>query len=119
MRYSVYVFLDHLNRPYYVGMTSNFSKRKKEHLFEIKTGNVLPKYRWARMLYVSKKHPFKMRIIKTVYNQKEAFRLEHHYIRKFRKEGYRLMNCTKGGPDEKPIKLNKPLKENKKGLKFK
>lgn len=119
MRYSIYVFLDDLNRPYYVGMTNNFTRRKKDHLFEIKTKNMLPKYRKARQLYMLKKHPFKMRVIATTRNKAKAFKLERQYIKKYRREQYQLMNCTWGGPDELPMRINKPRKQNTKGLIFK
>lgn len=119
MRYSVYVFLDELNRPYYVGKTRSMPKRRKDHLFEIKTRNMLPKYKRARQLYVGKGHPFKMRAIRTTTSEEEAYRLERLYIKKYRKAGYQLMNCTWGGPDEKPMKINKPKKQNTKGLIFK
>lgn len=118
MRYSVYVFLDHLNRPYYVGKTSSMPRRRKDHLFEIKTRNMLPKYRKARQLYASEGHPFTMRAIRSTASEKEAYRLERAYIKKFRREGYQLMNCTWGGPDELPMKINKPKKQNTKGLVF-
>lgn len=119
MKYSIYVFLDQYNRPYYVGKTNSMPRRRKEHLYEILTKNMLPKYKKARQLYIGKKHPFTMKAIRTTTSEKEAYRLERLYIKKYRKAGYQLMNCTYGGPDELPMRINKPKKQNTKGLVFK
>jgi excinuclease UvrABC nuclease subunit len=109
MVYSVYVFLDGNNRPYYVGKTNNMKRRRREHLKEINTGNTLPKYAVARKLR-KKGVTFKMRAIRTTRNEAEAYRLERYYIKKFRRDGYCLYNCTHGGPDEIPMKIKKPKK---------
>ena len=116
MTYSVYVFLDDMNRPYYVGMTNNMVRRRKEHLFEIKIGNMLPKYRKARQLYTGKGLSFKMRRIRKAKTEDEAYRLERAYIQKYRRMGYVLMNCTYGGPDEIPMKINKPKHIRQEGI---
>lgn len=115
MRYSVYVFLDQLNRPYYVGKTNNMKRRRKEHLDEAAKGNPLPKYNKIRDLQ-KKGHPLKMRALKVTTDETEAFRLERLYIKKYRKAGYVLMNCTHGGPDELPLRINKPKKLNTRGI---
>jgi len=117
MTYSVYVFLDAKNRPYYVGKTNNMTRRRKDHLYEIKTGNTLPKYVKARKLF-GQGQPLKMRRIRSTRNEKEAYRLERHYIKKYRKMGYVLMNCTHGGPDELPMKINKVSKLRKTGIRL-
>jgi hypothetical protein len=57
-----------------------------------------------------------MRAIRSTASEAEAYRLERAYIKKFRREGYQLMNCTWGGPDELPMKINNPKKQNMKGL---
>lgn len=113
--YSVYVFLDLKNRPYYVGKTNNMKRRRKEHLDEIKKGNPLPKYNKARQL-IKKGLPLKMRAIRTTKTEKEAFKLERFFIKKYRADGYVLMNCTGGGPHEKPIRINRPKTLNLKGI---
>lgn len=105
--YCVYVFLDDKNRPYYVGKTNNFKRRKREHEAEISKGNKLPKYNKARKL-INNGIPFKMRTIKRVDEESIAYKFERHYINKYRNEGYVLLNCTAGGPLEKPIRINKP-----------
>jgi hypothetical protein len=90
-------------------------RRRKEHLLEITSGSTLPKYNAVRKLKrlgVS----FKMRAIHTTNNENEAYKLERYYIRKFRRSGYILYNCTYGGPDEIPMKINKPKKINNKGI---
>lgn len=113
--YSVYVFLDERNRPYYVGKTNNMTRRRKDHLYEIKTNNTLPKYAKARKLF-GKGHPFKMRRIRTAKTEKRAFALERYYIKKYRKMGYVLMNCTHGGPDELPMRINNIKNPRTKGI---
>jgi predicted GIY-YIG superfamily endonuclease len=117
MTYSVYVFLDAKNRPYYVGKTNNMTRRRKDHLYEVKTGNTLPKYVKARKLF-GQGQPLKMRRIRSTNNEKEAYRLERQYIKKYRNMGYVLMNCTYGGPDELPMKINKVSKLRKTGIKL-
>lgn len=111
-KYYVYKFITPAGKPYYIGKTNNMSRRKKEHLHEIEIGNTLPKYNMARKL-LRKGYPLIMKIIATTFNENEAFRLERLYIKKFRKQGITLYNCTAGGPDEKPIRINKPLNKQK------
>lgn len=115
--FHVYVFLDDKNRPYYVGKTNSMERRREEHLKEIKTGNTLPKYSKARAL-LKKGIKFRMVSIRTTDNEDRSYRIERHYIKKFRDDGYVLMNCTFGGPDEKPMRINKPIKEKKTGIKL-
>ena len=117
MAYCVYVFLDHLDRPYYVGKTSDILRRRTEHLIEAKKGNPLPKYNAIRTL-LKKGYKFRMKTIKKSFSEKEAYRLERYYIRKFIAEGYLLYNCTYGGPEEKPMRIKKPKRINTKGLAF-
>ena len=113
--YCVYVFLDEKNRPYYVGKTNNFKRRRKEHEAEISNGNKLPKYNKARKL-INNGVPFKMHTIKKVNEERTAFKFERYYIKKYRDEGYILLNCTAGGPLEKPIRINKPKTVKQKGI---
>lgn len=115
MTYSVYVFLDERNRPYYVGKTNNMVRRRKEHKEEILGGNSLPKYNKARQL-MGKGIRFNMTRIRTTKTEEGAYRLERHYIQKYRRMGYILMNCTSGGPDELPMRINKPKKVRTKGI---
>lgn len=117
MKYSVYVFLDRQNRPYYVGKTNNMKRRRKEHLREIEKGNDLPKYNKARKL-IRSGFKLSMRAIRIVYNEDEAYRLERYYIKKYRREGYQLFNCTGGGPYENKIKINAPKKPRRTGIVF-
>lgn len=112
MKYSIYVFLDNRNKPYYVGKTNDLKRRKKEHLAEIKSMNQLPKYRKARYL-IKHGHPFRMKAIAQAVKEEDAYAIERFYIQKYRKAGIKLFNLTSGGPDEKPIKINKPKKKKK------
>ena len=118
MNYFIYVFLDKKNRPYYVGKTSDIKRRRLEHLEEIKNGNTLPKYVKTRQIIKSGGH-FHMRSIERVFDEREAYRIERKYIKKYRKNNYKLTNLTYGGPKELPMKMNNPAKENQKGLVFK
>lgn len=115
MTYSIYVFLDEKNRPYYVGKTNNMARRKKEHKEAILTGDRLPKYNVARSL-MNKGIPFKMKAIRTTTIENDAWKLERYYISKFRKDGYKLMNCTYGGPEEIPMRINNPTKPKQTGI---
>ena len=115
MTYSIYVFLDDRNRPYYVGKTNNMERRKKEHKELILKGDRLPKYNVARSL-MSRGVPFKMKVLRTTTIEDDAWKLERHYISKFRREGYKLMNCTRGGPDEIPMRINNPTKIKQTGI---
>ena len=117
MGYNVYVFLDNLNRPYYVGKTNSMARRRKEHLKEIKDGNTLPKYKVARK-YIKQGYPLKMRTIRTTKSEAYAYKLERYYIKKYRADGYMLFNCTYGGPDEIPMKIVKPKKWKTSGIKL-
>ena len=118
MNYFIYVFLDKKNRPYYVGKTNNVKRRREEHVEAIKSGNTLPKYSKTRRI-INSGGKFHMRSIERVFDEREAYRIERKYIKKYRKANYILTNLTYGGPKELPMKLNKPAKENQKGLVFK
>lgn len=84
---------------------------------EIKKGNPLPKYAKARKL-LRAGVKFSMRKIRTTKSEDRAYSLERYFIKKFRRDGYKLYNCTHGGPDELPMKVTKPKKERKKGIKM-
>jgi len=105
MKYVVYVFLDHRNRPYYVGKTNNMTRRRKEHLECIRTGDPLPKYNMARKL-IRQGHKLKMRAIAKARSEAHAYAIESFFIKKFRKEGKVLFNLTSGGKKGKAIKIN-------------
>ena len=113
--YYVYVFLDEKNRPYYVGKTNNLKRRRREHEAEISKGNKLPKYNKARKL-IKNGTPLKIHVIKKVSVESTAFKFERYYIRKYREEGYVLLNCTSGGPLERSIRINKPKKVKQSGI---
>lgn len=117
MSYSVYVFLDTKNRPYYVGKTNNMKRRRKEHLKEIAEGNTLPKYNKARAL-IRKGLSLKMRRIRSTDSENKAYKLERYFIKKYRNAGYKLMNCTWGGPHENPCRINTPKKTRHVGIKL-
>lgn len=117
MIYRVYVFLDQMGNPYYVGKTNNFKRRRREHLYEIKIGNTLPKYRKARAL-IKKGYKFRMKTIATARTEAEVFRLERKYIKEFRAK-YTLYNLTHGGPYKKPAKISHRKPKVKRSFKHK
>jgi predicted GIY-YIG superfamily endonuclease len=79
MTYSIYVFVDDRNRPYYVGKTNNMHRRKNEHKELILKGDRLPKYHAARSL-IHKGVPFRMKVIRTTTIEDEAWKLERYFI---------------------------------------
>lgn len=113
--YSIYVFLDDKNRPYYVGKTNDMDRREKEHLRAIESGDRLPKYCAARKL-IRKGIPFKMTVIRTTISEETAWRLERYFIAKFIKDGYKLYNCTSGGPDEHKMTIIRPYRTRNIGI---
>jgi len=117
MIYHIYVFMDNKNRPYYVGKTNNMVRRENEHKKAIIKGDPLPKYNKARKL-IKKGIPLKMITIRTTKTEKRAYKLERYFIFKFRSDGYKLFNCTSGGPYEIPIRINKPSMIKKTGIKI-
>lgn len=94
----IYVFVDENGKPFYVGRTYNLTKRKREHLREVRLGNKLPKYNKLRKL-IKKGYNFdelvcviEKDIDSELIEQREIF-----YIAKLRQEGYNLKNLTDGG----------------------
>lgn len=118
MKYYLYVFLDEKNKPYYVGKTNDFKRRKKEHLAAIRNGDPLPKYKKAR--YLKKKGiPFKMKAVARFLYERDALESEKTLIRTYRKRGLRLFNLTEGGDSKKKIKIPPYKPKNKKRIKRK
>lgn len=111
MPHSVYVFLDERDQPYYVGKTNNMTRRRKEHLYEIRMGNDLPKYQKARAL-MKKGFKFKMKRVFQFRTEEAAYAKEKELITMYRrKPGISLMNLTTGGKNERPTDFSgKPRK---------
>ena len=97
-KHVVYVFVDNNQKPFYVGRTYNLSKRKKEHLHEVKYGNTLPKYNKLRKL-IKGGYDFNMLVVVLEDNIPSDLieGKEIYYIAKLREEGYKLKNLTDGG----------------------
>lgn len=97
-KHCIYVFVDENKKPFYVGRTYNLIKRKKEHLFEVKHGNSLPKYNKLRKL-INNGQDFNSLVIILEENIHSEFieEKEIYYIAKLREEGYNLKNLTDGG----------------------
>lgn len=105
MKFHIYVFTDPKGRPYYVGRTNNLTRRRKEHLDEIRKGNALPKYRMARKL-MKQGYKFRMKTIAKTLDLKDSMELEKFFIKRYRSLGYTLYNLTSGGDDKQKIKIN-------------
>ena len=96
--HTIYAFIDYNKKPFYIGRTWNLKKRKKEHLYEVKNGNSLPKYNKLRKLLNENKSFNDFIIIvednipANLIEEKEIY-----YIAKLREEGYNLKNLTDGG----------------------
>ncbi len=103
MKYNIYVFLDQRGKPYYVGKTNNFKRRRREHTEAIRTMNPLPKYRKARWL-LKNGYKFRMRTVAKALIEKDAYEIETFYIKKYIKAGHRLTNLTHNGSDKKSTK---------------
>ena len=97
-KHIVYAFVDENKKPFYVGRTYNIVKRNKEHLFEVKKGNTLPKYNKLRKL-IKQGNDFKNLVIALETNIPSDLieEKEIYYIAKLRQEGYKLKNLTDGG----------------------
>ena len=76
----------------YIGLTSNFSRRKKEHLKRMKE-STLPLYCWMR------KRTFSFSILQDHSNstEEQLQQAEIYWIKHFRALGCPLLNCTDGG----------------------
>ena len=116
MKYSIYAFVDMKGNPYYIGKTNNLKRRKSEHLEEAKKGNKLPKYNKLRKI-LKDGGKFKVVVLAKALKESDAYLIERSFIEEYRKNGYNLMNLTKGGPEEKPLKKIKKYK--RKTIKFK
>ena len=103
MKYNIYVFLDQRGKPYYVGKTNNFKRRRREHLEAIRTMNSLPKYKKTRWL-LKNGYKFRMRTVAKALIEKDAYEIETFYIKKYLKAGYRLTNLTHNGQNKQTIK---------------
>jgi len=97
-KHLIYVFVDEKQKPFYVGRTYKLSKRKREHLAEVKYGNTLPKYNKLRKL-INAGYDFNLLVIILEDNISSELieEKEIYYIAKLREEGYNLKNLTDGG----------------------
>ena len=109
MKYNIYVFLDQRGKPYYVGKTNNFKRRRREHVEAIRTMNPLPKYKKARWL-LKNGYKFRMRTVAKALIEKDSYEIETFYIKKYIKAGHKLTNLTHNGSNKKSIKYNKRRK---------
>jgi len=106
LRYTIYVFIDMEDKPYYIGKTNNLIRRRNEHLEEVRKGNKLPKYNKIRDI-LKKGGKFRMQSLAKVLTERDAYLIERTFIKEYLKRGYKLTNMTEGGPQEKPLKTNK------------
>lgn len=96
--YSIYAFVDINEVPFYIGKTYNMKKRTKEHFYEVRRGNKLPKYNKLRKL--AKEGCALEKFIKIIEENiplDKADEREIFWIAKLRENGYKLKNLTDGG----------------------
>lgn len=127
IKHLIYAFVDEQGQYFYIGKTCNLKRRNREHLFEIKEGNTLPKYNKLRKL-IREGNNFNELIVVIEDNIScdQIDDREIYYIRKFREDGYKLKNLTDGGdggdtlsnnPNKiKIIKERKGRPNNRKGI---
>lgn len=98
IKHLIYAFVDEQGQYFYIGKTCNIKRRNREHLFEIKEGNTLPKYNKLRKL-IREGNNFNELIVVIEDNIScdQIDDREIYYIRKFREDGYKLKNLTDGG----------------------
>lgn len=112
----IYAFVDDLGKPFYVGKTYNLEKRLKEHLYEVKKDNNLPKYNKIRKLL---KDNIQIEDLIKILENNIDFEVinerEIYWISKLKSEGYKLKNLTDGG--EGAINTIPGLSEKLKNLK--
>lgn len=97
-KHVIYAFVDDQSQYFYIGKTCNIKRRNKEHLFEVKEGNSLPKYNKLRKL-IKEGNDF-INLVVVVEDNLSCNQVddrEIYYIRKLREEGYNLKNLTDGG----------------------
>lgn len=94
----IYAFVDDKGQYFYIGKTLNIKRRNREHLFEVKKGNTLPKYNKLRKL-LKEGNDFNdlVVVIESGLTCDQVDDKEIYYIRKLREEGYNLKNLTDGG----------------------
>ena len=98
--HKIYAFIDTEGRPFYIGRTYMLKKRIKEHYYEIRHGNTLPKYNKMRKILeeADGKDIFDYVIVlEDNISDKEIDNREIFWIKKYREAGYSLKNLTDGG----------------------
>lgn len=97
-KHLIYAFVDDQGQYFYIGKTCNIKRRNREHLFEIKEGNTLPKYNKLRKL-IREGNNFDdlVVVVEEGLLCDQVDEREIYYIRKLREEGYGLKNLTDGG----------------------
>jgi group I intron endonuclease len=97
-KHIIYAFVDDQGQYFYIGKTCNIKRRNREHLFEVKEGNTLPKYNKLRKL-IKEGNDFNdlIMVVESNLSCDQVDDKEIYYIRKLREEGYNLKNLTDGG----------------------
>jgi len=113
--YIVYGLLDTNNKPFYIGKTNDIIRRKRRHLNDTQMGSNLPVHNKIRKLL---KLGFKLniKIIEDNISEDKINEKEIEYIKKFKKDKYKLYNLTEGGDgfDSKGGKYANSLRKNTK-----
>ena len=95
--FCVYAMLDSSNEVFYIGISCNLQRRKKEHIFEAKRDNQLWTYCKLRKVLVEKKPKDIFVVLEDGISDDDIDDREIYYISKFREQGNTLTNLTNGG----------------------
>jgi len=98
IKHTIYAFIDDQGQYFYIGKTCDIKRRNREHLFEVKEGNTLPKYNKLRKL-IREGSNFNnlVVVVESGLSCDQVDDKEIYYIKKLREEGYNLKNLTDGG----------------------
>lgn len=95
--YLIYAFIDETETPFYIGKTKDLRQRIKDHKYEIKKGNKLPKYNKVRKLERNG-FDFAVKVIEDdIKDSSTIDERERYWIKKFRDDGITIYNLTDGG----------------------
>lgn len=97
-KFILYFFMDEKKNPFYVGFTKNFKQRMKNHMYEVRYGNRLPKYHKFRKVLATGLRPDEIMVpVEENIPPSKIEQKEIEYIKKIRKNGGKLYNLTDGG----------------------
>lgn len=92
----IYAFVDGANSPFYVGKTINLQQRKRNHVWNAKSGCKLYLYCKLRKM-MANNEPFDAVVIEQGIPDAEIDDKERYWIAEYRRLGYKLCNLADGG----------------------